>query len=100
MGYPSKERLSKVLEKLEKAEGALALPSNSSALDKFRYEICQKFAKYVLKNKCTQKELAKTLDIDEAKVSKILNYRIDEFSTDRLISLYEKLNPAVKLAVS
>ena len=100
MTYPSKDRLSKVLEKLEKAEGSLALPSNASTLDKFRYDICQKFTKYVLKNKCSQKELAKILDIDEAKVSKILNHRIHEFSTDRLIMLYEKLNPAFKLAVS
>lgn len=100
MAFPTKDRIEKALKKLEKAEGALALPENPTALEKFRYELCQKFVKYVLKNKCTQKELASILEIDEAKVSKILNHRIDEFSTDRLISLYEKLNPAVKLAVS
>ncbi len=100
MGFPSKERIRKILPKLEKAEGTLALPANPNALEKFRFEICQKFVKYVFKTKCTQKELAGILEIDEAKVSKILNHRIDEFSTDRLISLYEKLNPSVKLAVS
>ena len=100
MAFPTKDRIEKALKKLEKAEGALALPENPTALEKFRYELCQKFVKHILKNKCTQKELASILEIDEAKVSKILNHRIDEFSTDRLISLYEKLNPAVKLAVS
>jgi hypothetical protein len=29
-----------------------------------------------------------------------LHNRIDEFSTDRLISLYEKLNPNLELKVS
>lgn len=100
MAFPSKEKINKALKKLEKVDGALALAPNASALEKFRYELCQKFVKYVLKHKCTQKELAETLGIDEAKVSKILNHRIDEFSTDRLIALYEKINPEVKLAVS
>jgi predicted XRE-type DNA-binding protein len=39
------------------------------------------------------------LGIDEGKVSKILRNRISEFSTDRLISLYEKINPSLKLKV-
>jgi len=37
--------------------------------------------------------------VDEAKASKILHHRIDEFSTDRLIALYSKLDPDLKLKV-
>lgn len=54
---------------------------------------------YKLKHKCTQKELAEKLGIDEAKISKILHHRLDEFSTDRLITLYQKIDPKLKLAV-
>ena len=75
------------------------LSPDATALERFRWDICQKFVKYKLDNECTQKELARTLSIDEAKISKILHHRIDEFTTDRLIALYSKLNPKLKLRV-
>ena len=75
------------------------IDDDASALDKFRWELCQKFTKYKLAHDCSQKEMAKTLGVDEGKISKILHHRIDEFSTDRLISLYEKLDPTLKLKV-
>ena len=99
MGFPKKEQIKKILEKLEKVEGTLALNSKATPLEKFRWDIHQKFVKYMLEKKCSQKEMAKLLGVDESKVSKILNHRIEEFSTDRLIILYEKLNPDLKLKV-
>jgi len=99
MAFPSKTEIKKVLKKLEKSEGTLALPANPTPLQKFRHDIQQKFVTYILNEKISQKELAKALGIDEAKVSKILRNRIDEFSTDRLITLYERINPHVKLKV-
>ncbi|MBO9668163.1 MAG: XRE family transcriptional regulator [Bdellovibrio sp.] len=100
MGMPSKVEIRKVLKKLEKAEGTLASSQSSTPLEKFRHDIQQKFVRYVLKTKISQRELAALLGIDEGKVSKILRNRLDEFSTDRLISLYEKINPKLKLKVS
>jgi predicted XRE-type DNA-binding protein len=99
MGFPNKTEIKRVLKKLEKAEGTLALPRNPTPLEKFRWDIQQKFVVYILEKKISQRELAGILEIDEGKVSKILHNRIDEFSTDRLILLYEKLNPSVKLKV-
>ncbi len=99
MAFPSKTEIKKVLKKLEKSEGTLALPENPTPLQKFRHDIQQKFVAYILSEKISQKELAKVLGIDEAKVSKILRNRIDEFSTDRLITLYERINPRVRLKV-
>lgn len=100
MGFPSKKRIAKTLKKLKNTEGTLALSENPTALERFRWDLCQKFIKYKLANKCAQKEIAAHLGIDESKVSKILRHRIESFSTDRLISLYEKLDPNVKLKVS
>jgi predicted XRE-type DNA-binding protein len=100
MGFPSKEQIKKALEKLEKIDGTLALPENPNVLEKFRWDICQKFIKYKRTHNCSQKKLAEILKVDEPKISKILHHRIDEFSTDRLISLYEKLDPSMKLKVS
>lgn len=99
MKFPTKAQLKKVLKKLEKTEGTLALPANPTPLEKFRFDIQQKFVIFSLKNKISQRELAKMLGIDESKVSKIIHNRLEDFSTDRLIRLYEKINPDVKLKV-
>jgi predicted XRE-type DNA-binding protein len=97
--FPNSSEIKEISKKLEKIEGTKALSKNASPLEKFRFELQQKFVIYKLRHKCTQKALADKLDIDEAKISKILNHHLDEFSTDRLISLYQKIDPNLKLAV-
>ncbi len=99
MAFPSKPEIKRTLKKLKNVEGTLAESANPTPLEKFRHDIQQKFVGYILKEKISQRELAEILGIDEAKVSKILHNRLSEFSTDRLISLYEKINPKVKLRV-
>lgn len=99
MGFPSKAELDRALKKLEKAEGTLALKTDASPLEKFRFDLCQKFLKYKKHHSINQKEMADLLGVDEAKVSKILRHRINEFSTDRLIDLYSRLDPELKLKV-
>jgi predicted XRE-type DNA-binding protein len=99
MGFPSKAEVKRALKKLEKAEGTLAKPANPTALEKFRWDIQQKFVIYKLDKNISQKKMAEIIGIDEGKMSKILHNRLDEFSTDRLITLYERLNPRAKLKV-
>jgi predicted XRE-type DNA-binding protein len=101
MGFPSRKEIKGVLKRLEKTEGSLALnPSLATPLEVFRWKICQQFVRYARHKNLTQKQLAERLGIDPAKMSKILHHRIDEFSTDRLITLYEKIDPKVKLSIS
>jgi len=97
--FPSEQEIREISKKLEKVEGTKALPKNASTLEKFRFGIQQKFVAYKIKNKCSQRDMAEKLGVDEAKVSKILHNRLDGFTTDRLITLYEKLAPNLKLAV-
>ena len=99
MGFPNKSRLARVRTRLEKAEGTLMPSPDASPLDRFRWELCQKFVQYKIEHELSQEELAAVLKVDKAKVSKILHHRIDEFSTDRLIKLYQALNPRLKLLV-
>jgi predicted XRE-type DNA-binding protein len=54
---------------------------------------------YKKKHDLTQEEFAEILGIDKSKVSKILRHRIKEFSTDRLIVLYQRLNPRLRIRV-
>lgn len=99
--WPSKKEIERMINKIHKEDlWTMGRPENPTPLQQFRFDLQQKFALYILRSKITQKEMAERLGVDETKVSKILRNRLDEFSTDRLITLYEKINPKVKLKVS
>ena len=100
MGFPKKNEIKKSLKKLNNMEGTLFLSNNPTPLEKLRWDLCQKFIKYKKKHGISQKELANRLNIDEAKISKILHHRIEEFSTDRLINLFSSLDSNLDLKVS
>lgn len=99
MGFPDKKRLDRVRARLEKAEGTLMIAPDATPLEKFRWDLCQKFLQYKAQHRMTQDDLADAIGVDKAKMSKILHHRIEEFSTDRLIKLYQELNPRVKIRV-
>lgn len=92
MGFPSEEELERARKKLSKVEGTLMLSENPTPLERLRWEICQRFVIYKMENNITQKELAERVGVDEAKISKILRHRIDEFTTDRLVNLFSKID--------
>ncbi|MBC7714754.1 MAG: XRE family transcriptional regulator [Rhizobacter sp.] len=97
--FPNIKELKAMGIDLDNAEGSLALPAKPTPLELFRFQIQQKFVIYKIEQNCSQKEMAEMIGIDEAKMSKILRHRLDEFSTDRLITLYQKINPDLKLSV-
>jgi predicted XRE-type DNA-binding protein len=99
--WPSKKEIERMINKIHKEDlWFIGPPEHPTPLQQFRFDLQQKFTLYILRSKITQKEMAERLGVDETKVSKILRNRLDEFSTDRLITLYEKINPKVKLKVS
>ncbi len=99
MGFPDQKELTRVRKKLSKAEPTRSLPKNTSKADKLKYELCRQFVKYILKNKMTQKELAKEIDIEPARMNEIVRYRIDLFTIDRLLGYAERLKPNLKITV-
>ena len=100
MPFPSKRRIKKALDKIEKLEATRGAFEHPTPLEKFRYDLQQRFVRYVLRTEISQRELALQLAVDEGKISKILHNKLDEFSTDRLITLLGKLEPNLKLKVS
>ena len=93
MKFPSEKELSRIRKKLEKSQGSLALSSNATSLEKFRYEICRQFVIYQREHELKCKELAKIVGVDESIMSKILRYRHERFTTDKLIQLLSKIYP-------
>lgn len=100
MGFPSKKEIEEVLKKLEKAEGSLSIPKNATPLEMLRFDICKRLIIYLHDNNLQQNELADFLGVDKSDMSKILRYRIDSFSTDKLIEIYSKINPKLELKIS
>jgi predicted XRE-type DNA-binding protein len=97
MAFPKEKELAKIRKQLAKAQGTLMLPENPSQLQKLRWDITREFVKYALEHKLKSLELAKELGIHESEISRILHHRIDRFSTDKLISLLEKIRPNHKI---
>lgn len=86
------------------------LPENPSAVDKFKFDVCQRIANYKLQNKLTVEELAKRihLDIDrnaeshreklqKDTIQKVLFCWTDDFSIESLIDYIEQLSLEIKL---
>ena len=97
MSFPSEKELKRIRILSEKWEGSLGLAPNATPLEKFRYEICAQFAIYLRVHKMKSKELAKIVGVDESIMSKVLRYRNDRFTTDKLIEMLSKIHPNHKL---
>lgn len=101
MAFPNKEQIEKVLKKLENVEPSFVIDrQNASAVDKIKYDLCREFVDYILSNKISQVELANKLGIDKARVNKIIKYRIEVFTIDKLLSLLSIIKPSKELKVS
>lgn len=91
MGFPTEKELSKMRKKLEKVEPSRMLPKNASMADQVKFKLCEKFVVYLQENNMTQVHLAKKLKVDPSRINEIVKYRIDLFTTDKLMDLAEKL---------
>lgn len=100
MGYPSKKKLKEMDEKLKKLDGTLMMNSSFSPAEKFRWDLCQNLVRFMVNKNLSQVEFAKLLKIDQARVSEIVNHRIDKVSTDRLIAYNEIINPKVEFKIA
>lgn len=97
MKFPSKKELDKIRKESEKWVGTLALSPKATALERFRYQICQALLQYKQENELSNVKMAKLLDMPEADLSRVFRHRIEGISTDRLLGLLEKINPKHKI---
>jgi len=97
--FPSNEELKVIRNKLSRTLASKPLDADASPLDRFKYQLCEKFVIYKNKRNFSQEAMAKIIGIDETLISKILHYRFEEFSSDRLISYLSKIYPKVNIRV-
>ena len=100
--FPSAATLNKVREELSDLAytgGNIALPEGASEVERAKYKLCQLIAKYHREHELTQRDLAKKIEIDEARISEILRGKISSFTVDRLMVYAQKLYPHVKIEI-
>ena len=97
MGFPSKKELEEIRKEAELWVGPLGLPEDATPEEKFRYQICEVLVIYSNQKKLKNKDIAKQAQITEADMSRILNYRIDSCSTDKLLGVLSKVLPKYEI---
>jgi predicted XRE-type DNA-binding protein len=103
VSFPDESILGPIREKLSDPSyqgGNLALPENATEVDRTKYQICQMIVKYQQEHRMTQRELARSLKIDESRISDIFRGKIEGFTLDRLLDYASKLHPNLKVVVS
>ena len=93
--FPKEAELNKMRKLLATGSAAKPLAKKSNPVDKLKHSLCAEFVKY--KNKLTQKQMSIYLKIDEALISKIVNYAFEEFTVDRLIKHLSVLYPNIDI---
>lgn len=97
--FPSEKELEEVRNRLNKGMASRPLPKDTSAVDRAKFHLCEKFVIYKNTHKITQRELAKKVGVNESLMSKILHYHFDEFTVDRLIKYLSEIYPDIDLKV-
>jgi hypothetical protein len=98
MSYPDKDRIYKVLDRIEKGKikPTRLIGKDSSPIDKMKFNVCQKIIKFKRINEYSNKELAEIIDVGPAVISRVLHCQIDRFKVDSLLSYYLSLVVSTK----
>ena len=99
--YPEENDLNEILKKLSSDEviGSTVIPKSASESDKIKYKLCGKILEYKLLNGLTQKELAEKIGLDEPETSRVLHYKIERYSIERLLGYALIVYPKLTLEV-
>lgn len=99
--YPEEKDLQDILKKLSSDEivGSTVIPKNAPESDKVKYNLCALIVKYKIENNINQKDLAENLGLDEPETSRVLHYKIERYSIERLLGYAIILYPNLKIEV-
>ncbi len=79
--------------------GRSLLSDDASEVERAKYKACEIIIRYRQNAGLKQKDLARLLANDEARMSEVLHYRIENFTLDRLIGYAQTLYPRLKLSL-
>jgi len=99
--WPSENELEGIRDYLssDAIEGSTVFGPDAPLVDRIKQDLCSKIVQYHLSHEVTQKVLAEKLGVDEPEMSRILHYKIERYSIDRLVGYLEILYPKVRIQV-
>ncbi len=99
--WPDEKTLSEIRDRLssDKVQGSTVLGPDAQLVDRIKHNLCSKIVQFHLNSKISQKELADKLGVDEPEMSRILHYKIERYTIDRLVGYLEVLYPNVNFEV-
>ena len=99
--WPDEKKLAAIRERLssDAVMGSTVLAHDAPLADRIKENLCSKIVQFQIKSQITQKDLAIRLNVDEPEMSRILHYKIERYSIDRLLGYLEILYPQVKFEV-
>jgi predicted XRE-type DNA-binding protein len=92
---PSTEKRNQIRQQFDKDEVSYILGKKASQLDRAKFALCEDIAKYLKSSGLTQRALAQELDIEEARISEIVNFKVWLINTDNLFIWHEKICPHI-----
>jgi hypothetical protein len=98
--YPPKDK--EILEMMNHPNydgGSFSLHADASPLEKTKYDICRNIIRYKRENNLTREDIAEKIQLSPAETKRILLYRIDEFTLDRLITYASNLFFPLELGI-
>lgn len=98
--WPKDETLRRIDTALSKAKGSATIPSDAGPTLRFKFDLARQIVEYMKCKDLSQRELAKTLGIHEARVSEIVHYRLGRVMADTLMSYVERLNKKARFKVA
>ncbi len=99
--YPEENDLKEIFEKLssDNVIGSTVIPKNASEGDKIKYKLCGKIVEYKVAHNLSQKELAERIGLDEPETSRVLHYKIERYSIERLLGYAVLIYPKLTIEV-
>lgn len=99
--YPNEKDIQNVFKKLSSDDvmGSSVIPEDAPESDKIKYKLCSLIVKYKLSKNLSQKDLAEKLGLDEPETSRVLHYKIERYSIERLLSYAITIYPKLTLEI-
>ena len=83
----------KINQRIEAGEiSPVKVPRLRNSVEILKYQLCSEIIRYKNTKVLRQNEVALLLGLDKSEVSKIFSYRLEAFSSERLLGLLEALN--------
>lgn len=100
--WPDPVTLKKIRDRFTYPEGDhsnIVAPKDASEIDLFKIKLCHLIDGYRIERGLKKKQVAQILGIDEARMSEMMNGKIERYTIERLFGYLKALDPGFSLTL-